>query len=122
MNNLTKVTIEFPNGNKESFETVGMIGGFVLEKDARGANMGAFATGQFTQATAIGLATGIIEAVAKEMMNQGMPQEGVIATLAQILPHAVGSAAVREIDAHMSQLENEEHPMVKAIAELLNMK
>lgn len=118
---ITKVTIEFPNGNKETFETVGVLGAFIMNQNSLGAKLGAFATGKFNPATIMGIATGVIEAVAMEMMNQGMPPQGVEEVLSQLVPQAVKSATVREIDARMEQLENAGDPFLEAISQLLKM-
>jgi len=121
MNQVTKVTFTFPNGNTETFDTIGFVGAFTMNQNERGATMGGFATGQFTPASIVGLATAAIEAVAKEMMNQGMPPQAVEDALLQIVPHAVESAAIREIDKRMEQLEKAGDPMYEAIQQLLTM-
>lgn len=120
-NELTKVTFEFPGGGKQAFEVKGFVGAFTMEQSEMGSKIGAFATGKFTASTITNIASGVIEALAIEMMNQSMPSQVIEDTLKQIISHALASAPNREVDARMEQLEKSDDPMVAAIEQLLKM-
>jgi len=117
----TKVTFEFPNGNKQTFETVGVVGAFILDQSDGLISIGGFATGEFTPNSFAKLAQTAVESVAKQMLMLGMTEQEAKEALEKMVPHAVDFAAVREAGKRMEQLEKGDNMFADAIAKLLNM-